>query len=364
MIFYLNLDKMNRPLTYRRLPLSSTMVALVLFVLMMVVWIQGGYNATGTHLIFLLTSYISWGLLLPLVQGIVISFNLTLRGFLILFTNALLLILIHFVFSNILYYTVQYFFVEVYTTPSIALLQNIIGASLLARSVDFVLFFGLLSWIQRSKELNEKALKLMTAEANLDKMKLKSLQSQLNPHFLFNTLHTVSALIGRDDDKARQVTIQISGLLRKVLEASEIDRHTLGKELEFIDDYLAIEKERFRDRLSINIDIDEEALDIVIPTFMLQPLIENAFKHGIGQVEGKTILTLSIKKNEKSKVLQIAVINDVPKNPNKQVIPSTGIGLNNLQNRLETFYHEKSLFSTQKTSVNTFEVHLTLPLSS
>jgi two-component system LytT family sensor kinase len=354
---------MNRPLSYHRLPLSSSMVALVLFVLMMVVWIQGGYNATGTHLIFLSTSYITWGLLLPLVQGIVISFNLTFRGFLNLLTNALLLILIHFILSNILYYIIQYFFVEVYTAPSMTLLQNILGASLLARSVDFVLFFGLLSWIQRSKELNEKALKLMTAEANLDKLKLKSLQSQLNPHFLFNTLHTVSALIGHNDDKARQITIQISRLLRKVLEANEIDRHTLDKELEFIDDYLAIEKERFRDRLYIDIDIDEEALEIIIPTFMLQPLIENAFKHGIGQVEGKTILTLSIKKNEESKVLQITVINDVPKNNSKQIIASTGIGLSNLKNRLETFYQGKSLFSTQKTSKNTFEAHLTLPLS-
>lgn len=230
---------------------------------------------------------------------------------------------------------------------------------MLSRSIDFILFFGVLSWLFQTQNLSRKNLELMQVEANLQESRLAALKSQLNPHFLFNTLHTVSSLIGREDEKARDLTIKISGLLRKVLVINEKSKHALREEIDFIEDYLSIETERFHDRLILKKNIQESCLDVMVPTMILQPLIENAFKHGISLIEGKTELKIDVTSDEQYVTLQ--VINEVAKG--QSTIPSTGVGLKNLTDRLHAFYSGDVKFKHQITSDNTFVCTVQLPVN-
>jgi sensor histidine kinase YesM len=354
---------MNSPThPYAKLPISTLIVGLALFMLMMVVWLQTGYN-NGQHLLFLGSSYLIWGFLLPFIQGIVLSTTFDVKGTITVAVKSLLLIILHFVLSNTIYYSLQYLLIDPFVPLSLPLLKQIIAASILSRSVDFILFFGLLSWMQRTRDLNENQLKLMRTDSELQNMRLKTLQNQLNPHFLFNTLHTVSSLIGRNDEKAREMTFKISSLLRKVLSNNESTSCTLQDEIELVQDYLAIEQERFSDRLTVELMIDDDVSDVVVPTLILQPLIENAFKHGIEHVEGNTVLSLSISRNAARNALEIVVINDLPIAPPSST-SSTGIGLTNLKERLAAYYDQPIPFSARKTNELTYRVVFTIPIES
>src|SRR5205823_8403817 len=127
---------------------------------------------------------------------------------------------------------------------------------------------------------------------------LEALVSQINPHFLFNTLNTVSSLIRFDPDTARTVLLKLSNILRRRLK-SQVHFLPLKHELDFIDDYLDIEVVRFgRDKLRIRKEVDPEALDVFVPSMILQPLVENAIRHGIApKVEGGTV-TMRIGRNK------------------------------------------------------------------
>src|SRR5439155_18969 len=121
--------------------------------------------------------------------------------------------------------------------------------------------------------------------------RMEALVSQINPHFLFNTLNTVSSLIRFDPDTARTVLLKLANILRRRLK-SQVHFVPLKQELDFVDDYLDIEVVRFgRDKLQIRKEVDPEALDVFVPSMILQPLVENAIRHGIApKVEGGTII--------------------------------------------------------------------------
>ncbi|MEQ8241576.1 MAG: histidine kinase [Cyclobacteriaceae bacterium] len=348
-------------LAYKRLPVSIPVMVLALFILMMVVWLQSD-SRSAQHLLFLFSSYLTWGILAPFIQGLVENATAKTKAIVLVIIKALLLISFHFLLSNMVYYTLQYFLVRPFTPLSLEILKEIAAPSLLSRSVDFILLFGLLSWNQRSKELNEKAMSLISAESNLQKMRLKSLQSQLNPHFFFNTLHSIHSMIGRNDEKAREMTIKISSLLRKVIESNEVTAHSLGQELDLVKDYLSIEQERFRDRLVIDLMIDKNVLDLMVPTFTLQPLIENAFKHGISRVEGKAHLNVNVRPIDDKKILIIEVTNDIPRVSSPSTT-STGFGLVNLKERLDAFYQQDISISSGKLTATSHRVAFSIPLN-
>jgi len=175
-------------------------------------------------------------------------------------------------------------------------------------------------------------------EKALLQARMDALISQINPHFLFNTLNTISSLIRFDPDMARTVLLKLSNILRRRLKA-QVHFSPLQQELDFIDDYLDIEVVRFgRDKLHILKEIDPATLDMVVPSMILQPLVENALRHGIApKIEGGTI-TLRAKHGNGR--LTVEVIDDgVGISEQRQTeVYDSGIGISNVRERLKVVY--------------------------
>jgi two-component system, LytTR family, sensor kinase len=180
--------------------------------------------------------------------------------------------------------------------------------------------------------------KLEDQERALMQARLDALISQINPHFLFNTLNTVSSLIRFDPDTARTVVLKLSNILRRRLR-SQAHFLPLRQELDFIDDYLSIEVVRFgSDKLQVRKEIDPETYDMTIPSMILQPMVENSIRHGIGpKVEGGTITLRTCQRDGR---LVIEVSDDgigISLERQREMFES-GIGIRNVRDRLEVLY--------------------------
>ena len=174
-------------------------------------------------------------------------------------------------------------------------------------------------------------------ERQLTHARLTTLRSQINPHFLFNTLNSIAALIRTDTEKARDMTKKLAAIFRKSLEESA-DTHTFADELRFIDDYLAIEKVRFGDEnLKIVKDISPATLDLQVPSMILQPVIENAVKHGISQRTAGGVLTIVSRPMHGG--IEIVIENEGPAGVRYDLdeLTARGIGLKNVIERLDIY---------------------------
>ena len=180
--------------------------------------------------------------------------------------------------------------------------------------------------------------KLVDQEKALMQARMDALISQINPHFLFNTLNTVSSLIRFDPDTARTVLLKLSNILRRRLK-SQMHFAPLRQELEFIDDYLDIEVVRFgRDKLRICKEIEPETLELMVPSMILQPLVENAIRHGIGpKIEGGTI-TLRAARRRPHLAIEVADDGVGIAEQRRQDILVSGIGMSNVHERLKVLY--------------------------
>jgi two-component system LytT family sensor kinase len=173
-------------------------------------------------------------------------------------------------------------------------------------------------------------------ERQLIHARLATLRGQINPHFLFNTLNTITALIRTDAEKAREMTRKLSQIFRKSLEDVS-DTHTLREEMDFIDNYLSIEKVRFGDKLSIIKEMGPGTDSFEVPTMILQPLVENAVKHGISRKSDGGLVRISARHTGKG--VEITVEDDGPGHGPYRLeeMLSKGIGLRNVKERLELY---------------------------
>jgi LytS/YehU family sensor histidine kinase len=165
------------------------------------------------------------------------------------------------------------------------------------------------------------------------------LKSQLQPHFLFNTMHSISALMLTDVNAADRMMCRLSDLLRISLETADTQITTLNRELEFVTCYLEIEKVRFEERMKVIFDIAPETLDAQVPHLLLQPLVDNAVKHGISKlsVGGEIRITVRRQDNE----LQLQIKDNGPGVRKTGTLATNGRGLRITRERLESLYGQK-----------------------
>ena len=197
-------------------------------------------------------------------------------------------------------------------------------------------------------------------EAQLAQARLETLRSQLNPHFLFNALQTVSALTGPADHRARRVLRDLGDLLRLSLEPSGAHEVPLDDELGFLDRYLSIERVRFEDRLTVVVEVDDDARDALVPTLLLQPLVENAVKHGVAPHEGP--VRIDLRARREGDRLTIRVSDDGgPGDGRADAAASMGIGLANVASRLRVLYGAEATLAHGPAPAGGYAVRLSLP---
>ncbi len=202
-------------------------------------------------------------------------------------------------------------------------------------------------FITRRHELNEARLEAQLAEA-----RLQALTMQIRPHFLFNTLNTISVLIRSDPDVARRMVGHVSALLRQTLSVTDEGEITLQRELEFLRNYLEIEKTRFNDRLTLRYEIAPDTLEALLPAMILQPLVENSVKHGVSRTGGNGIITISaVRLNGR---LRVAVANTG--HGFDGAAPPEGVGLSNTRSRLRHLYGDEQEFRLAQNTIGGVDV--------
>ncbi len=184
----------------------------------------------------------------------------------------------------------------------------------------------------RQRELREAQLESRLASAELEKLRM-----QIHPHFLFNTLQAAITLVQEDARAAEDVLMRLSELLRISLDQIESNEIPLARELEFLDLYTGIQRCRFGDRLSFEIHADPETLDLLVPPLILQPLVENAIRHGIGKRKGSDCVEIFAHTQNDDLQIEVWNSNSVVEAPSEQLF-QRGVGLRNSRARLEQLY--------------------------
>lgn len=226
------------------------------------------------------------------------------------------------------------------------------GFVLLAWSL---LYLAINSWM----ELEEQRERAIKAEAMAQAARLRALRSQLEPHFLFNTLNAISTLVvdGNSADAARMIT-RLSEFLRLTLDTTDKPEIALAEELEFVRRYLEIEQIRFGSRLRVTIDAEPEAMSGMVPALVLQPLVENAVKHGVLTLEEGGAVSVTAVRNNGTLRLSVA---DNGRGAAKDRLSARGVGLSNTVTRLQELYGDAARLSLGPSSAGGLEVAIQLP---
>lgn len=199
-------------------------------------------------------------------------------------------------------------------------------------------------------------------ELKLEQARLHSLHTQIRPHFMFNTLNAVSSLTLRGDrEQASEVVVAVADLLRTSLDRSKSAMVTVGDELAFVDQYVTIVKQRFHDRFELSRTVAPDTLEILIPSFMLQNLVENTIKHAVENSEQPISLTLDIARTDSS--LRITAANNLP----EQTVAydrDEGYGLRSIRERLDAHFGDRGRLEIDSRAPDKFTVRIKLPVTT
>lgn len=209
------------------------------------------------------------------------------------------------------------------------------------------------------EQYKERQLRNMEMQAELASIRLHVLKVQLHPHFLFNTLHNINSLIHEAPDTAKRVLILLKRFLQISINRVDQQQVPLMDELEFTGTYLAIEKTRFSDRLTIETDIEEDTLEARVPSFLLQPLVENAVKHGISKNMQPGILKITSKRQ--GRFLRLSVEDNGP--GLGETMNDEGVGLENIRQRLTQLYSEAA-FELLSSNLGGLKIQIEIPFSN
>jgi two-component system LytT family sensor kinase len=216
--------------------------------------------------------------------------------------------------------------------------------------LSWVLYFNLLTYIiqfavyhgyEILRELRIKERIALQLSALQKEQELATLKSQINPHFLFNTLNSISAMVSTNAEETRTMIAQLADLLRYVIEGFRIDLVPLRAELQFVEDYLNLESKRMGDRLSAEFQVDQSLAAFSIPPMILQPLVENAIKHGLSPLEEGGRVTVQIQKSGGTVVFRVSDTG-VGVSSADPLSAGNGIGLKNIDTRLRRIYGDSA----------------------
>ena len=250
------------------------------------------------------------------------------------------------------------------TDPGALRLLSTFTVSVLSMSFTGILTYWLVVGLYQSVHFYQAAMERQTIAAQLETQlshaELENLKSQLHPHFLFNSLHTIGVLMQEDVEAASHLLVSLGDLLRMALERRE-NEITLRSELEFVGKYLEIEQTRFHDRLKVRMDVPPDLLGVYVPSLVLQPLVENAIKHGISVDSAAGRLEIAAQRNNGR--VSLRVRDDGP-----GLAPGSrlrfGVGLTNVQSRLKQLYGEESSLELTRGDGRGCEAIITIPLRS
>ena len=313
-------------------------------------------------------NYIFWALLSPVVYWFMTNYPVS-RGPLplgILRTTifALFISSLHEVVTSAIYYSILSTQGEwVWSEKYIQWGLNALPPAIMSRFLEYWVLFGVLKAMMFYKKFHEKQLELISVENELNNAQLIALKKQLQPHFLFNTLNTVSALMDESVDQSRKVLTKLAGLLRIILERDQKNKITLRAEMEYVRSYLDIEHTRFSDRLKVEYDIADNTQEALVPSLILQPLVENAIQHGIANKTSEGLIIVASER--KNGMLQVSVIDNGPgiSNPDR-VMNSPGIGIKNVQDRLQLMYPGNVQFNLMDNDRNGTIANIVIPFET
>ncbi|MES1225795.1 MAG: histidine kinase, partial [Bacteroidota bacterium] len=249
---------------------------------------------------------------------------------------------------------------------------DMLGVSMSKRKLDFstrilastmdcglfitpwTLIYYIYHYIQKSGKQQVDTLKL---EALVKELELKTIKSHINPHFIFNALNSIRALIDENPGRARTAITELSNILRSSMQAEKLETVTFEKELNIVKDYLALEHIRFEDRLKVEYEINEDTLNQPVPPMMLQTLVENAIKHGISKrVSGGSV---KISSDFRDAYHELIIENTGRLNGETN---GDGFGLASTKNRLQLLFGEKANFDIKEVDGNTVEATVLIPV--
>jgi two-component system, LytTR family, sensor kinase len=213
------------------------------------------------------------------------------------------------------------------------------------------------AYYRHSRERESQTARL---QAQLEKARLQALKSQLQPHFLFNTLNSISALMLTDVAAADRMITLLGDLLRMSLETASTQMTTLSRELEFLTCYIEIEKVRFEERLKVNFDVAADTLEASIPHLLLQPLVDNAIKHGISRLAAGGEVRISARRDHAE--LHVEVSDNGPGLRIHRDSPPSGVGLRITRERLETIYGDDQSLELCSLPEGGFTARISIPL--
>ena len=195
---------------------------------------------------------------------------------------------------------------------------------------------------------------------------LTTLQMQLHPHFLFNTLHSISSMIDIDPKKAQKMLTKMGALMRTLLENEVEQMITVEKELEFIKDYLDLEQIRYADKMTISYHVSDDIMRAKIPNMLLQPLVENAIKYGIVSAVDHGEITIDIQKRKDEELskayMALKISNSSEVSTGSIMRHGAGVGLQNIKKRLEGMYKNEFIFESRFVTPNLYVAQISLPI--
>ncbi|MCB9511822.1 MAG: histidine kinase [Deferribacteres bacterium] len=225
--------------------------------------------------------------------------------------------------------------------------------------ITYWVMYGIFFAVNAFRDIQRQKLQASQLQEQLTAARLQALQMQLNPHFLFNTLNMISSTMYDSIEKADAMLTRLSDLLRATLGSAQTVQHTVARELELIDLYIEIMKARFDDKLQFSLDIDAQTQSALVPSFILQPLVENAILHTMQAVQKAEIGIVSQRDGER--LVLIVTDNGPGIDAGQQANNDKGIGLANTRERLEKMYGSAAHLSMQNIEDGGLKVEIKLP---